>query len=102
MAKIMQIVFNQAALISLLKEHFLLNLSRIKCLALFILALIEAKSVHLSELKNFCTSKALPDSRNKRLKRFLSQIKFPQDFLAIFLLKIMGIYPKCFKMWVGR
>jgi len=91
MAKIMQIEFNQTALISLLKYHFLLNLSRIKCLSLFILALIETKSVNLSELKNFFTSKALPDSRNKRLKRFLSQIKFAQDFLAIFLLKIMAI-----------
>lgn len=73
----MQIEFNQTALISLLKDHFLLNLSRVKCLTLFILALIETKSVNLSKLKNFFTSKALPDSRNKRLKRFLSEIKFP-------------------------
>ncbi len=91
MAKIMQIEFNQPALISILKEHFSFNLARIKCLVLLIFALLEAKSVNLSKLKNFFTSKATPDARNKRLKRFLSQVEFLSDKLAVFLFKIMKI-----------
>lgn len=91
MAKIMEPQFNQLALISLLKKHFSMNLARIKCLSMFIVALIDAKSVNLSRVVTFFSSKASPDSRYKRLKRFLVQIKFVPQHLSLILLEIMEI-----------
>ena len=83
--------FNQLALISLLKKHFSMNLARVKCLSMFIIALIDAKSVNLSRVVTFFSSKASPDSRYKRLKRFLVQIKFVPQHLSLILLEIMEI-----------
>jgi hypothetical protein len=85
--------FNQATLINLLTTAFAFNLARIKCLALIILALIEARSVNLTRIAGFCNSKTALSSRYRRLQRFIQQVKFPPAKLALLLLHMMGIKP---------
>ncbi len=82
---------NLPALIKILESHFGLHLSRIKCLALFVFALVERKTVNLSELKIFFNSQAHLNSRQKRLRRFLKEIIFDECLLARFLIFIMNI-----------
>jgi len=92
--KTLKTTFNQATLISLLTTTLCFNLARIKCLALIILALIEARSVNLARISGFCNTQAAAASRYRRLQRFIQQVTFPPNKLAPLLLRIMEINPK--------
>jgi hypothetical protein len=90
----MKTTFNQATLITLLTTALKFNLARIKCLALIILALIEARSVNLARIAGFCNTKIATASRYRRLQRFIQQVSFPASKLASVLLHIMEIDSK--------
>lgn len=92
--KTIKTTFNQATLITLLSTNLNFNLARIKCLALFIIALIEARSVNLARIAGLSNTSVDLASRYRRLQRFIQQITFPPNKLAPLLLHIMGINPK--------
>lgn len=89
----MPLSLDSLALVSLLKEHFDLNLARLKCLVLIIFSLMETKSVNLAQLAGFFPSKTTPQSRYRRLQRFMKEVKFLPQKLAPLILTIMGIDP---------
>jgi hypothetical protein len=91
--KTIKTTFNQATLITLLTTALNFNLARIKCLALIILALVEARCVNLARIAGFCNSKTATASRYRRLQRFIQQVSFPPTMLASLLLHIMEINP---------
>lgn len=91
MEQTMQFLLNEATLISLLNKHLGLNLARIKCLSSMILALLEVKCINLSRLTGFFLSYASPDSRYRRMQRFVKEIQFPPHKLARLLIHIMEL-----------
>ena len=80
-----------ATLISLLENHLVMNLARLKCLSQILLALIEVRSANLAKLSGFLPSKATLESRYRRLQRFMKEIHFPPQCLARLLLEIMEV-----------
>lgn len=76
---------------SALSAHLNLNLSRIKALSLMILAIIESKTVKLSELAIVAHSAVQNDSIFKRLQRFLKAELLTSEIVAKLLLHIMGV-----------
>ena len=82
---------DEDSLIFLLSNHFGINRARIKCLTLMILGLLESQSICLGKLTRFFTSSALPNSRYRRMQRFVEQIRFSPQKLAILLLHIIGL-----------
>lgn len=56
-----------------------------------ILGLLESQSICLGKLTRFFASSALPNSRYRRMQRFVEQVRFSPQKLAILLLHIMGL-----------
>jgi hypothetical protein len=82
---------NQLTLISLLEKHLAMNLARLKCLSQILLALIEVRCASLAKLAGFLQSNATPESRYRRLQRFMKEVNFVPQKLACLLLEIMEI-----------
>jgi len=82
---------NQATLISLLDNHLTMNLARIKCLSMILLALIESRCVNLAKLAGFLPTNTSPEARYRRLQRFMKEISFVPQKLARLLLEIMEV-----------
>ena len=82
---------NQATIISLLENHLAMNLARLKCLSLILLALVEVRCVNLAKVAGFLSSNASLESRYRRLQRFMKEINFIPQKLARLLLEIMEI-----------
>ncbi len=77
-------------LITFLQKHFALHLARTNCLCMFIVALIQTKTINLVILSNAFMSEATPESSYKRLQRFLAGISLDQKSLAKTIISIMG------------
>jgi|TARA_B100001964_G_C14119015_1_gene547439 hypothetical protein len=77
---------------TLFSAHLSLNMARVKALSMIVLALLEARNIRLSEMARYFTlSEAKVDSCFKRMQRFLRQVIFPADKLAMLILKILNI-----------
>lgn len=75
---------------SLLKQQFLLHMSRIECLGSFILAIIECRPVNMAVLAQKFAG-CQPESSYKRLQRFVKEISFKGTQLAYLIISILGI-----------
>lgn len=87
----MPLSLDSDSLISLLYNHLGLNRARIKCLALMILGVFESQSICLGKITRFFGSDALASSRYRRMQRFVAEVRFSSQKLAVLLLQIMGI-----------
>lgn len=67
---------------SSLKNHFSLSKPRLDCLALFLTALLKARTANLTHVACCMDSKACTDSCYQRLRRFLAQAPLQQEQIA--------------------
>lgn len=75
----------------LLQSSFDLHLSRAKCLSWLIGCMLALGEVNLAKLCAVFSSAAKPDSRYRRLRRFMDEVSLCQRTLARFVVAIMGL-----------
>ena len=66
-----------------------LNKARSQVLSFLIIALCKVQTVNLFKLANVFNSKAKPASSMRRIQRFLKDVHFDFDKLAMFIVKIL-------------
>src|SRR5947209_20047771 len=74
-----------------LHENVTWNRGRINFLARFIIALIEVRTVNLSEIANVFMGRAKRESHYKRLQRFLRFFELPYAQVARFVVRLLGV-----------
>jgi hypothetical protein len=73
-----------------LRQNVAWNKARINFLAKFLVALIQVRSVNLSEVAGVFAGGALKESHYKRIQRFLRHFELPYAGVAAFVLKLIG------------
>ena len=74
-----------------LHENVTWNRARINFLARFIIALIEVRTVNLSEVANVFAGRAKPASHYKRVQRFFRFFELPYAQVARFVVRLLGV-----------
>lgn len=74
-----------------LAENVTWNRARINFLARFIIALIEVRTVNLTEIANVFVGRAQPPSHYKRVQRFLRFFELPYAQVARFVVRLLGV-----------
>jgi hypothetical protein len=74
-----------------LHENVAWNRARINFLARFIIALIEVRTVNLSEIANVFMGRAKRESHYKRVQRFLRFFELPYAQMARFVVRLLGV-----------
>jgi hypothetical protein len=74
-----------------LAQNVAWNRARINFVAKFLVALIQVRSVHLSEVASVFAGGALKESHYKRIQRFLRSFELPYAAVAAFVLKWLGV-----------
>lgn len=74
-----------------LRETVALNRARGNFVAKFLMALLQVKTVNLSEIANVFAGRAKSDSHYKRIQRFLRSFEVPYAVIALALLKVLPI-----------
>ncbi len=74
-----------------LRETVPLNRARGNFLAKFLVALLQVKTVNLSEIANVFAGRARPDSHYKRIQRFLRFFEVPYAVIALALLRLLPL-----------
>ncbi len=74
-----------------LQQNVAWNRARINFAAKFLVALIQVRSVNLSEVAGVFAGGALKESHYKRIQRFLRSFELPYASLAAFVLKLLGV-----------
>ncbi len=74
-----------------LAENVTWNRARINFLARFIIALIEVRTVNLTEIANVFIGHAKPSSHYKRAQRFLRFFELPYAQVARFVVRLLGV-----------
>ncbi|MDQ3254660.1 MAG: IS4 family transposase [Acidobacteriota bacterium] len=75
----------------MLRETVTLNKARGNFLAKFLVALLQVKTVNLSEIANVFAGRATSDSHYKRLQRFLRFCEVPYGVIALALVKLLPL-----------
>lgn len=73
------------SLICILQEHFHWNLSRTKCIAALIIALVQTKTVNLVQLAIALPGNAQKDSKYRRIQRLFKEVEFDNENIARFI-----------------
>ena len=89
---------HSAPLVELLQRHITLNLSRAKCLGLFIIAMLNSRTVNMSLLCNKMPSGIKASSWYRRMQRFISEISISWRALPVMLVMMMGLEKE--KKWL--
>ncbi len=76
-----------------LSENVTWNKARINFMAKFVIALIQVKTVSLTQLSSVMSGRAKQDSHYKRCQRFLRHFELPFAELAVLLIKLLRIPP---------
>jgi hypothetical protein len=74
-----------------LRQNVTWNRARINFLAKFLIALIEVRTVNLSEVANVFAGSAKPESHYKRIQRFLRFFELPFREVAVFIARLVGV-----------
>ncbi len=74
-----------------LRDNVAWNKARINFLARFIIALIEVRTVNLSEIAQVFLGRAKPESHYKRVQRFLRFFELPYAQVAHFVVRLLGV-----------
>ncbi len=74
-----------------LHENVAWNRARINFLVRFIIALIEVRTVNLSEIANVFLGRAKRESHYKRVQRFLRFFEMPYAQVARFVVRLLGV-----------
>ena len=74
-----------------LAQNVTWNRARINFVAKFLVALIQVKSVNLSEVASVFAGGALKESHYKRIQRFLRSFELPYAAVAAFVLRLLGV-----------
>lgn len=82
------------ALIKSLSSHFGMNLARVKMMAEMILAMIKSGAIGQYKLAESCDLKVKVESIERRIQRFVAQIKFDAVVLARFILGLFDLPEK--------
>ncbi len=74
-----------------LAQNVAWNKARINFVAKFVVALIQVRSVNLSEVAGVFAGGALKESHYKRIQRFLRHFELPYAGVAAFVLRLLGV-----------
>src|SRR5437868_7429147 len=74
-----------------LQQNVAWNKARINFAAKFIVALIQVRSVNLSEVAGVFAGGVLKESHYKRIQRFLRHFELPYAGVTAFVLKLLGV-----------
>lgn len=89
---------HSASLVELLQQHISLNLSRAKCLGLFIISMLNCRTVNMAVLCNTMPSEIKSASWYRRMQRFISEISISWRVLAVMLVMMTGLEKQ--RKWV--
>nr|WP_316355245.1 transposase [Candidatus Trichorickettsia mobilis] len=78
-------------LVELLQKHISLNLSRAKCLGIFIIAMLNCRTVNMAILCNAMPSEIKASSWYRRMQRFISEISISWKVLPLMLVVMTGL-----------
>lgn len=76
---------------SLISKYFNFNPLRTKCLSQFILCMIQLKTVNLTHICQAMSGVAKPNSKYRRLQRFIANELIPQKALAKIMVAMKGL-----------
>jgi Co/Zn/Cd efflux system component len=86
----MNIVNQLNELSALINQTFNWNKARIDCLVGMLIALLSTRSMNLTELAIAFPNEAQPDSRYRRIQRFISDYLPNFDKVSLFIMKLFG------------
>ncbi len=76
-------------LVVILRFYLPINKARLDCLVGLIIAVIQSRTVSLAHLSTFFPSKAKTSSRQRRIHRFINEVRIDFNLVAHF---IMGLF----------
>jgi len=85
-----------------LKSQLPMNAARLHCLAGIIIALIKVRTVNLTQVAVGFPGKSKKDSKYKRIQRFFNSFSFDYPLIAKFVVKLLGIRDKTWKLTIDR
>ena len=89
---------HSAYLITLLQKNIPLNLARAKCLGLFIISMLNCRTVNMAILCNTMPSGIKSASWYRRMQRFISEISISWRILPIMLVRMTELEKR--RKWV--
>jgi hypothetical protein len=72
---------------NILNQHFKWNKAKMDCFCGMLIGLIKVRSINLTKIANAYPSKAEPDSRYRRMQRFIHDYPINFDTVAWFIMK---------------
>jgi hypothetical protein len=87
---------------AILNQHFKWNKARIDCFCGMQIGLIKARSINLTRIANAFPSKASPDSRYRRMQRFVHDYPLNFDAVAWFMMTLFNFLTVPFYLTMDR
>lgn len=87
---------------TLINQTFNWNKARMDCLVGMLIALLSTRSINLTELAIAFPSEAKPDSRYRRIQRFISDYLLDFDKVSLFIMKLFGFLNQDYYLTLDR
>lgn len=84
---------------ALLNQTFSWNKARIDCLVGMLIALLSTRNMNLTELAIAFPSEAQPDSRYRRIQRFISDYLTDFDKFSLFIMKLFDFLTRDYHLF---
>jgi hypothetical protein len=87
---------------AMIHQTFHWNKARIDCLVGMLIALLSTRSINLAELAIAFPSSVKPDSRYRRMQRFISDYLPDFDNVSLFIMKLFGFLNQDYYLTLDR
>ena len=87
---------------AMINQTFHWNKARIDCLVGMLIALLSTRSINLAELSIAFPSSVKPDSRYRRIQRFISDYLPDFDKVSLFIMKLFGFLNQNYYLTLDR
>jgi Transposase DDE domain len=86
----------------MLNQHFKWNKAKMDCFCGMLIGLIKVRSINLTKIANAYPSQAEPDSRYRRMQRFIHDYPVNFDTVAWFMMKLFNFLNERFYLTLDR
>jgi hypothetical protein len=87
---------------ALINKTFDWNKARMDCLVGMLIALLRTRSMNLTELAMAFPNEAKPDSRYRRIQRFIGEYLPDFDKVSLFIMKLFGFLTQDYYLTLDR
>jgi hypothetical protein len=87
---------------ALINKTFDWNKARLDCLVGMLIALLRTRSMNLTELAMAFPNEAKPDSRYRRIQRFIGEYLPDFDKVSLFIMKLFGFLTQDYYLTLDR